>query len=164
LAAFGTLVFTIAVPGTWTVVIPYLVLTYDFRMATIQFGPLRFIGVIPILLGVLIYLWCAWDFTFAGRGTPAPVAPPKELVVKGLYRYVRNPMYVGIILILSGESVLFQSVGLLLYAGLTFVIFHTWVVIYEEPTLRDKFPDSYTHYCDTVSRWIPKLRPKDLAP
>jgi len=161
LAAFGTLVFTIVVPGTWTVVIPYLVLASDFRIATVQIGPFRFLGVVPILLGVLTYLWCAWDFTFAGRGTPAPVAPPKELVVKGLYRYVRNPIYVGIVLILLGESVLFESVELLLYAGLTFLLFHTWVLIYEEPTLSNKFSDSYAHYCDTVPRWIPKPGPKD---
>jgi len=157
LAALGTFIFTIVVPGTWTVVISHLVLASDFKVATVQIGPLRFAGLGPIVVGMVIYLWCAWDFTFAGRGTPAPIAPPKDLVVKGLYRYVRNPMYVGIVLILLGEAVLFESVELLLYALLTFSIFHTWVRIHEEPTLRSKFPDSYPRYCDTVPRWIPKV-------
>ena len=114
-------------------------------------------GLPPVLLGAVTYLWCAWDFTFTGRGTPAPIDPPKELVVKGLYRYVRNPMYVGITLILLGEAVLFESAVLFLYAGLLLVWFQLFIVYYEEPTLRRLFGASYESYCKSVSRWIPGL-------
>jgi protein-S-isoprenylcysteine O-methyltransferase Ste14 len=108
------------------------------------------------LLGAAIYFWCAWDFTFAGKGTPAPIYPPKELVATGLYRYVRNPMYAGILTLLLGEALFFASWRLLEYAGFVFLAFHLFVTLYEEPALRQKFGDSYKRYCATVSRWIPK--------
>jgi protein-S-isoprenylcysteine O-methyltransferase Ste14 len=100
-------------------------------------------------------LWCAWDFTFAGRGTPAPIDPPKELVVQGLYRYVRNPMYVGILSILLGEALLFASWSLFGYAAVVFILFFLFVVLYEEPILMRKFGESYLQYCKNVPRWIP---------
>lgn len=158
-AAFGTVIFTVIVPGAWTVVVPYLVLASDFRLAALHVGLWRFLGLIPMAFGVVMYVWCAWDFTFSGKGTPAPIAPPKELVVKGLYQYVRNPMYVGVVLILLGEALLFESAELLIYAGFSFALFHTWVVIYEEPTLRRQFTDAYERYCASVPRWIPSVRP-----
>jgi protein-S-isoprenylcysteine O-methyltransferase Ste14 len=94
-----------------------------------------------------------------GKGTPAPIAPPKNLVIKGLYKHVRNPQYVGILAILFGEALVFQSATLLVYATPVFLIFHTAIVYYEEPTLRRKFGESYRLYCDTVPRWIPRVRP-----
>jgi len=106
-------------------------------------------------LAALIYLRCAWDFTFTGRGTPAPFDPPKEIVVRGPYRYVRNPMYVAVMLALTGEALLFEAASLLIYAALAFSFFHFWVVFYEEPTLRRKFGDSYREYCRRVPRWLP---------
>ncbi len=120
-----------------------------------QLGIFRYFGALPILIGAAIYFWCAWDFTFTGRGTPAPIDPPKELVVRGLYRYVRNPMYVGILSILLGEAFLFASQRLFEYAAVAFLFFFLLVVLYEEPILRQKFGESYRQYCKNVSRWIP---------
>jgi len=111
-----------------------------------------------MLLGAAIYFRCAWDFAFAGRGTPAPIDPPKELVVKGLYRYTRNPMYIGVLTLLFGEAVFFASRQILIYAGVVFLIFHLFVMLYEEPALRRKFGDSYQRYCSAVPRWFPKIR------
>jgi protein-S-isoprenylcysteine O-methyltransferase Ste14 len=118
-------------------------------------GVVRYLGLIPILLGASIYLWCAWDFAFAGRGTPAPVDPPKELVVRGLYQYVRNPMYIGVLLILLGESLLFESGTLFRYTIVAFIFFYLLVVLFEEPMLTRKFGESYQRYQQTVPRWLP---------
>jgi protein-S-isoprenylcysteine O-methyltransferase Ste14 len=107
------------------------------------------------LIGWAAYFWCAWDFTVAGGGTPAPIDPPKELVVRGLYRYVRNPMYVGILSIILGEAFLFASQRVFEYAAVAFTFFFLFVVFYEEPILRQKFGESYRQYCKNVSRWIP---------
>ena len=155
--ALKTSLFTILVPGTATVLVPYLLLTAGFQLFPMEIGAWRILGLPPVLLGAVTYLWCAWDFTFTGRGTPAPIDPPKELVVKGLYRYVRNPMYVGITLILLGEALLFESAVLFLYVGLLLVWFQLFIVYYEEPTLRRLFGASYESYCKSVSRWIPGL-------
>ncbi len=161
MSVLKTLVFTVLVPGTVAVVIPRYLLGVGAH-AAIPFG---LIGVLPIALGAACYLRCAWDFASAGRGTPAPIDPPKVLVVRGLYRVVRNPMYVGVLLILLGESVLFASATLLGYALLAWVVVHLFVVFYEEPTLRKKFGASYEDYCKTVPRWIPLrfLSSRDVA-
>src|SRR5512133_2639828 len=98
-----TIIFTFLVPGTVTVVFPYWLLATS-STPPVQLGILHYLGLVVIVIGLAIYLWCAWDFTFAGKGTPAPIDPPKELVVRGLYRYTRNPMYVGILSILLGEA------------------------------------------------------------
>src|SRR5712692_1024057 len=153
--ALKTLLFTILVPGTVTVLVPYLLLTSGFQLFPVEIGALRILGLPPILLGAVTYLWCAWDFTFVGRGTPAPIDPPKELVVRGLYRYLRNPMYVGILSILLGEALLFASWRLFEYTAVAFSFFFLLVVLYEEPMLRQKFGESYRKYCKRVPRWIP---------
>ena len=149
-----TIIFTFLVPGSVTVLIPYWLLSSP-SASPMQLGVFRYFGVLPILIGAAIYLWCAWDFTFAGRGTPAPIDAPKELVVRGLYRYVRNPMYVGVTSILLGEALLFASPRLFAFAGAMFISFFFFVVVYEEPTLREKFGESYRQYCRNVPRWIP---------
>lgn len=155
MTALKTLLWSVFVPGTLTIVVPYLLLTSKIQLLPMRLSSLRFIGLIPIGLGALLYLWCAWDFTFTGKGTPAPFDPPKEMVVRGLYRYVRNPMYVAALLVLIGEVVLFQSALILIYAAIVFSVFHLWILFYEEPTLRRKFGESYEKYCRNVSRWIP---------
>ena len=154
-----TVIFTFVVPGTVTILIPYWLLSSRSAPMPPQIGIFRYFGVLPILLGVLIYLWCAWDFTFAGRGTPAPIDPPKELVVRGLYHYMRNPMYVGVLSILFGEALFFESGALFEYATITFIFFYLFVVLYEEPVLKQKFGESYHRYRQTVPRWLPwKIR------
>ena len=150
-----TIIFTCIVPGAVTVLVPYWLLASRFAPPPLNLSSIRFFGVLPILLGASIYFWCAWDFTFAGRGTPAPIDPPKELVVRGLYRYVRNPMYVGVLSILLGEALLFESQRLFEYIVVVFIFFYLFVVLYEEPILREKFGESYQRYCQAVPRWLP---------
>jgi len=151
-----TLLFTIIAPGTVTVLLPYLILLSKWNKAIPFLGALRFFGLAPLLIGFGIYLWCAYDFAAKGRGTPAPVDPPKQLVRSGLYRFTRNPMYVGIILILLGEAIFFASAILLLYAVAVFIGFNGFILFYEEPTLRRLFGESYLRYCAEVPRWLPK--------
>lgn len=151
-----TLIFTVVAPGTITVAVPYWLLGAGARAG----GPWWVIGLLLIALGALLYAWCAWEFAVAGRGTPAPIDPPKVLVARGLYRVVRNPMYVGVVLVLSGESLVFGSWALLRYAVLVWLCFHLFVVLYEEPALRRKFGASYEEYCRRVWRWTPRLPPR----
>jgi protein-S-isoprenylcysteine O-methyltransferase Ste14 len=106
-------IFTVLVPGTIAIAIPYSLLAEEPIPHT---GPLGLLGLLPLTLGVAFYLWCAWDFASTGRGTPAPIDPPRILVARGLYRVVRNPMYVGVLLILIGESIIFSSLAILQYA------------------------------------------------
>ena len=158
MTALKTILWSVFVPGTLTILVPYLLLSSELELFPVTTSIFRFAGLIPIALGALLYLWCAWDFTFTGRGTPAPFDPPKEIVVRGLYRYVRNPMYVAASLVLIGEAILFESVLILIYAAIVFSVFHLWVIVYEEPTMRRKFGGSYEEYCRKVSRWIPGTR------
>jgi len=161
--AIGTIIFTILVPGTVTIVVPHLILTSEHRLLAIKLGAVRFFGWIPLVAGVLIYLWTARDFTVSGKGTPAPIAAPRTLVVRGLYRYLRNPMYVGVLSVVIGEALLFESVALFIYALLLFPAFHMFVVFYEERVLRRQFGASYQHYCESVSRWVPSFRTKNSS-
>jgi protein-S-isoprenylcysteine O-methyltransferase Ste14 len=153
-----TVIFTILAPGTVTILIPGWLLSSPMGAASFDIGAFRYIGIGPILIGASIYLWCAWDFTFAGKGTPAPIDPPKELVVRGLYRYVRNPMYVGMVAVLIGETLFFQSLALAAYVGAVLLVFTLFVVLYEEPALTRKFGDSYRRYREAVPRWIPGVK------
>jgi protein-S-isoprenylcysteine O-methyltransferase Ste14 len=148
-----TIIFTIVVPGSVAVLVPYY---FFFPFAT-PHGFVRYSGLVPIGIGAAIYFRCAFDFTFAGKGTPAPIDPPKQLVVRGLYRYVRNPMYAGVTLVLLGEALLFGSLSLAEYACAVFLLFSLFVLLYEEPALRHKFGKSYQIYCEKVPRWLPSL-------
>jgi protein-S-isoprenylcysteine O-methyltransferase Ste14 len=154
--ALKSLIFTVLVPGTVTVLVPYFILSVFGQCFALDPGGFKYLGLILLLIGVSIYFHCVWDFSFTGKGTPAPIAPPQEMVITGLYRFVRNPMYLGVVLILIGESVFFGSGLLLAYSSLVFLIFHLFVVVYEEPTLRRLFGESYLQYYHTVPRWLPR--------
>jgi protein-S-isoprenylcysteine O-methyltransferase Ste14 len=156
--ALRSLFFTLLLPGSVTILIPYLLLNYGAEPIPIPLEPFHFVGLIPILIGAIILLRPIWDFAVTGRGTLAPVDPPKTLVVRGWYRYVRNPMYVGVLLIVVGEAILFGSLRLLIYAAILWLAFHMFVVFYEEPTLREQFGAEYEAYLRSVGRWIPKRR------
>jgi protein-S-isoprenylcysteine O-methyltransferase Ste14 len=158
MTALKTLIFTVVLPGAATIYIPYWLLLSPSAPAPLPFGIFRYFGLLPMLLGAAIYFRCAWDFTFAGKGTPAPIDPPKELVVRGLYKYVRNPMYVGVLTLLIGEALFFASWQLFIYAAVIFLLFNLFVIFYEEPALRQKFGASYHRYCETVPRWIPRWK------
>jgi protein-S-isoprenylcysteine O-methyltransferase Ste14 len=158
MTALKTILFTIIAPGTVTVLVPCLLRASGFEISTLPLDNWRVLGVALILVGGAIYLWCAWDFTFKGKGTPNPDAPPTELVVSGLYRFVRNPMYVGVGSVVFGEAIWFESTTLLIFAGLLPLAFHLRVIHFEEPVLRHQFGETYMRYCDTVPRWIPNRR------
>jgi protein-S-isoprenylcysteine O-methyltransferase Ste14 len=105
---------------------------------------------------VLIYLRCAWDFATRGLGTPLPLDAPRRLVIQGLYRYVRNPMYVGVGTILLGEVVLYGSLALLIFCGVASASWHLFVIAYEEPHLKRLLGEQYEEYCRSVPRWLPR--------
>jgi len=150
-----TLIFTILVPGSVTVWVPYLLLSSRLGVYSYESGRFRLSGILPIALGSVFYLWCAWDFALAGKGTPAPLDPPKMLVKRGLYRMVRNPIYIGVLGILVGEAMLFESLTLLGYALFAGLAFHLFVVSFEEPALMKTFGAAYEEYRNAVPRWIP---------
>lgn len=122
-------------------------------------GAVRFVGVLPMALGAWLLLDSVFlRFAHEGQGTLAPLDPPKFVVRGGAYRWVRNPMYVANVAILSGTALLFGSWRVLAWAGLMFLAFHLFTVFYEEPTLTRLFGDDYVAYRRTAGRWLPRLR------
>ena len=154
MVALRTLLFTIFVPGSVTVLVPGLLMMWGWTPAVISVEPARWLGPPILFLGVCIYAWTAWDFTFTGKGTPLPVDAPGKLVVRGLYKYSRNPMYIGVLSVIVGEAFILQHLTLLIYAALVFSVFQTFIIVYEEPTLRRLFGDEYRDYCARVPRWL----------
>jgi len=148
--------FTFLLPGSVTVLIPYLI--FRANTDTRNFGPFQYLGLPLIAMGGFGLLWCIWQFFAEGRGTLAPVDPPKELVVRGLYRFVRNPMYVSVMSILLGETIFFASIGILIEAVIFFLATHLFIVFYEEPHLKRQFGSTYEQYLRSVRRWVPRLR------
>lgn len=153
--AVRSLFFALLVPGTVVGLIPYLIVTGGPKTAAAPWSAAD-LAFVPITVGVAILLWCIWDFAVTGRGTVAPVDPPTRLVRRGLYRYVRNPMYLGALVALLGEAALFRSIALLMYTAGWFAFINLVVLLYEEPALRRKFGASYESYCEAVGRWVPK--------
>jgi protein-S-isoprenylcysteine O-methyltransferase Ste14 len=151
-----TILFTILYPGSVTVLVPYLILSGQPREGRSDLDVVRVSGLLLIAVGIAGFAWCAREFVIAGRGTPAPYDPPKALVVSGLFRYTRNPMYVSVVLVVLGEAVLFASPWLFGYAAALWVAFHLRVRYYEEPTLRRSFGATYEEYCRAVPRWVPR--------
>jgi protein-S-isoprenylcysteine O-methyltransferase Ste14 len=141
----------------------YLPYALYARAQRADFGFLQYAGWLVIAAGVLIYLRCAWDFATAGRGTPLPADPPRELVVRGLYRYVRNPMYLGVGSVLFGEALAFQIPAMFIYIAVVFLFWHLFVVVYEERALERKFGRSYRSYRQSVPRWFPRLAARTTA-
>jgi len=160
LLLFKLAISTICVPCTLTIWAPLYWIFPEFRHSITQNSSLLVLGAILIVLGACGYMWCALEFAFRGHGTPFPADPPKVLVARGLYRFVRNPMYVSVLTVLVGECVVFASWKFLAYAAIVGVGFHLFVMIYEEPTLRRKMGPAYVEYCREVRRWIPRLTPR----
>jgi len=155
MTALKSLLFLIFVPGTVVGVIP---ISFLLTGSYIETGILFYLALPLWVLGGAILLWSFWDFLTKGFGTPAPLEPPKELVVTGLYNYVRNPMYVGVLSMLLAHFLWFGYWSLLIYAVLVFGAFDLFIINYEEPTLKKKFGKTYTTYVKNVPRWIPKLK------
>lgn len=144
----------LVLPGVVSVAVPLVITALDpFR------GDGYRIGFAPLAAGFAILLWCTRDFYVVGRGTLAPWDPPTRLVTVGLYRLVRNPMYVGIILAVVGWSLAAGSVVLGVYTLVLFAAFHLRVRLYEEPRCARQFGEAWSRYAASVPRWIPRLTP-----
>jgi protein-S-isoprenylcysteine O-methyltransferase Ste14 len=147
-----SLLFTLAIPGTVAIYVPLLIV----RGLSPDSGIRLLVSLVFFLVGGSIYTWCVWDFAVFGRGTPAPIDAPKKLVVLGLYRYTRNPMYLGVLTIILGWAVLYKAPRLVLYALCVGVCFQGFIVFYEEPHLQRVFGSSYEEYRARVGRWLPR--------
>jgi protein-S-isoprenylcysteine O-methyltransferase Ste14 len=158
-SALGSLLFFVVAPGTVAGYVPYRLTRWRLEPALLGLPSLRWIGGVLVALGLAGLVECFARFALEGRGTPAPVAPPTTLVVSGLYRYVRNPMYVTVLATLVGQALLFGSVRVLEYAAVAWLATHLFVLAYEEPTLRRTFGASYEAYRANVRRWRPRLTP-----
>lgn len=145
--------FLIIMPGMVSGYLPYRILLGSDHLRVPALNPSSAGGLLLLIGGVAVLLRCVWDFFAAGHGTLAPIDPPRVLVVRGLYRYTRNPMYNGVMAILVGEAWLFRSLAVLEYAVLVLVAFHLFVVLYEEPALAARFRDTYRAYRRSVPRW-----------
>lgn len=146
---FRAVIAFLALPGTVAFIVPLWIATLDGSRRT--FHPVS----LPILaVGIFLLLWCIRDFYVAGRGTLAPWSPPKHLVVVGLYRFSRNPMYIAVLIVLAGWAIGFGSFMLALYAGIVMTLFHLRVIFHEEPWLEREFGEQWIRYRADVPRWI----------
>ena len=150
-----TVLFTLLVPGTVLGLVPFALIATNWR-PRFDLGAAHLIGIMLLMPGVAIIVWCFIDFVRRGHGTPTPYDPPRRLVVAGLYKYSRNPQYVGVILVVLSEAVLSGRTLLFGYAVFLAVGYHLFVRFYEEPTLRRMFGEDYVQYCAVVSRWLPR--------
>ena len=157
-AALGSLAFLILAPGGVAGLMPWLITRWGPLPPADGAGALRWTGLILIAAGLIVVLEAFARFAWEGLGTPAPVAPTRTLVVSGFYRFVRNPMYVAVTALIFGQAVLFASWGVALYGVLIAAAFHTFVRLYEEPTLREVYGEEYAAYSLTTPRWIPRFR------
>jgi protein-S-isoprenylcysteine O-methyltransferase Ste14 len=158
ITSLGTLFFLFLIIPFFLIWIPRRILLSPEHIYRFDIGVYRYFGLAPIVLGVVIYIFCSGSFVFIGKGTPIPFTPTKELIVTGLYRFIRNPLYIAGVLVLAGEAILFQSVGILIYFLVMFGIFNVHVLM-EETLLEEKFGGTYEQYCKSVPRWIPRLKP-----
>jgi len=158
-AILGSVIFLVVAPGTLAVYLPWTICRWRFASPLLRFFPFRIIGGLMITAGLPILLDSFARFAIQGMGTPAPIAAPRHLVVTGLYRHVRNPMYVAVSLLIFGQGLLFGSVSVLELGVVVWLGFFAFVVFYEEPVLRQKFGQEYEEFCARVPRWIPRLKP-----
>lgn len=156
-ALLGTFVFFWIAPamvGGW---VPYAITGWKARPPLLGLLVERLVGVVLVAGGLAVLVECFGRFALEGRGTPAPVAPTETLVVSGLYRYVRNPMYLGVLAAVTGQALLFGSAALMTYGAVLWLLFHAFVVGYEEQALGRRFGLSYEAYRRQVRRWWPRL-------
>lgn len=158
MALLGSAIFLVIAPGTLAVYVPWSFTRWRLAPPLFAFFPMRVLGGLMIAAGLPVLLDSFARFAIQGLGTPAPVAPPQRLVITGLYRYVRNPIYVAVSLLIFGQGLLLGSVSLLEYGLVVWLGFFAFVLLHEEPTLREKFGKEYEDYCARVGRWIPRWR------
>lgn len=158
-AILGSLAMLIAGPGTIVGLVPWWLTRWHVRPPLLGLAPLRLVGVALLAASAVVLFDSFARFVLRGRGTPAPVLPPTRLVVTGLYRHVRNPMYVAVLAAVLGQALLFGSAPLLAYVLFLWGAFHAFVVAYEEPRLLRTFGAEYDAFRENVPRWIPRPRP-----
>lgn len=153
---FRNVLWALLLPGVIAGFIPWLVFGFDFNRirSGVQIG-----GLVLFAAGVFVLLLCIIEFARRGRGTLSPLDPPRGLVVTGMYRLVRNPMYVGVLAILVGEALIARSLDLGLYTAAFFVGVNVFIIGYEEPFLQRTYGSSYMEYREHVRRWVPRVRP-----
>ena len=158
-AALGSLVFFALAPGVVAGVVPWWLTGWEAGQPFAYWAVLRVLGAVLLAAGVAVLVHSFARFVVEGVGTPAPVAPTEHLVVGGLYRYVRNPMYVAVLAAIVGQALLLGRGVLLLYGAAVAVAFVAFVRLYEEPTLRRQFGEQYEAYRRAVPAWWPRLHP-----
>ena len=158
-AVVGSAVFFLLAPGAVVGLVPWLLTGWQVRDPVPYWAPMRVLGGILLVAGLIVLIQAFVRFVVEGFGTPAPVAAPERLVVGGVYRYVRNPMYVAVLASIVGQALLLGRFGLLLYAAAAWLVVAAFVRFYEEPTLTRRFGADYEAYRRAVPAWWPRLRP-----
>lgn len=159
LALLGSAIFLVIAPGIVAGYVPWLICRWQVGRSLLGIYLFRVIGMLLILTGLPVLIDSFARFAIQGLGTPAPVFPTKHLVVSGLFRYVRNPMYVAVLSLILGQALLFGNIRVLEYGIAVWLGFSLFVLFYEEPTLRRTFGAEYEEFCANVPRWIPRLKP-----
>jgi len=157
-AILGSFVFLLIAPGVVAGVVPWWISRWQVHPPLLGISVLRILGALLIVAGLPMILDSFARFAIQGLGTPAPVLPTRHLVVTGLYRHLRNPMYVGVLAAIFGQGLLFGNVRVLEYGAIVWLAFHLFVLGYEEPKLRSTFGAEYEVFCKNVPRWIPRLQ------
>lgn len=159
IAILGSAIFLVIAPGIVAGYVPWRLCRWRAGAPLLGTPSFRPVGVLLIVAGLPVLLDSFARFALQGLGTPAPIFPTRHLVVSGLFRYVRNPMYVAVIALIVGQGLLFGSIRILEYGIAVWMGFYLFVLIYEEPTLRMTFGPEYEEFCANVPRWVPRLRP-----
>ena len=158
-ALLGSIIFFLVAPGTVAGVVPWWISRWEVQPPFLGVSLVPIVGALLIVAGVVVLLDSFARFAIQGLGTPAPIAPTRHLVVTGLYRYVRNPIYLGLVAAIFGQGLLLGSVRLVGYGAFVWLACHIFVLAYEEPTLQRTFGIEYDAYRGKVPRWMPLLHP-----
>ena len=156
-AVLGSALFFVVAPVTVAGLVPWWISHWQFDTPAWGWLPLRGAGGLLVAAGAIVLLDSFARFALQGLGAPAPLFPTRHLVITGLYRYVRNPMYVAVAAVIAGQGLIFGNKRVLEYGGLVWLVFHLFVIAYEEPTLRATFGSEYERFRSHVPRWIPHL-------
>lgn len=153
--AFRNLFFTILQPGVVAGLLPYWILGDQFSETFKRnFSFFQYVAISIFAVGVAIMFYCVGLFAVKGKGTLSPADPTKKLVISGLYKFSRNPMYIGVMLMLIGEAMFFSSNSLWIYTTIVFIVFNLFIIFHEEPRLKRNFGAEYQQYLKTVRRWL----------